>query len=202
MEHYFIDKQHSNEDYFEFTENFEEFSFTFKSCDSIFSKDCIDYGTKVLLRTIIKKIDLKGNVLDIGCGYGAIGIILSRVFNNVKISMVDINKTAVELSKHNVIKNHCKNIEKIDVSNAYENVNEKYNFIITNPPIKAGKKNLLSILIGAKEHLEDNGELILVIKKKHGEESIKKALCENYSEVEVLNRDKGYYILRAVKWKK
>lgn len=199
MQHYFIDKEHKETDYFEFTETFKDLSFTFKSCDSVFFKDCIDYGTKTLLSAIIKKVNLKDKVLDIGCGYGAIGIVLSRFFENVKITMCDINNTAVELARTNVLKNHAKNIENVFYSNAYENVNEKFDFIITNPPIKAGKENLLNILLGAKNFLKDNGELIFVIKKKHGEDSIKKILQQNYKDVEIIARDSGYYILRVTK---
>ena len=199
MQHYFIDKEHKKEDFFEFEQNFLNLSLIFKSCDSVFSKDEIDYGTKVLLSTINKKIELNGNILDVGCGYGVIGIVLSKLYENVTIDMIDINNTAVELSKFNAIKNRCKNIDKINYSNAFEKVDKVYDFVVTNPPIKAGKENLLNILVGAKEHLTENGELIFVIKKKHGQESVKKILEQNYSFVEILNRDSGYYVMRAVK---
>lgn len=199
MQHYFIDKEHKKEDFFEFEQNFLNLSLIFKSCDSVFSKDEIDYGTKVLLSTINKKIELNGNILDVGCGYGVIGIVLSKLYENVTIDMIDINNTAVELSKFNAIKNRCKNIDKINYSNAFEKVDKVYDFVVTNPPIKAGKENLLNILVGAKEHLKENGELIFVIKKKHGQESVKKILEQNYSFVEILNRDSGYYVMRAVK---
>lgn len=199
MQHYFIDKPHNESDFFEFTETFLENEYTFKSCDSIFSKDLIDYGTKTLLETIYKKVDINGRVLDVGCGYGVIGIVLSKLFKDASISMIDINQTAVNLTRHNAIKNHAKNIELIECSNAYEKINDKYDFIITNPPIKAGKENLYNILLGAKEHLNEGGELIFVIKKKHGKDSVKKTLEQNYSFVEVLNRDSGYYIIKAVK---
>lgn len=201
MQHYFIDKEHKEEDYFEFNEIFLDYDFQIKSCDSIFSKDGFDYGTKVLLKAIYEKVDVCGKVLDIGCGYGTIGIVLSRLFNNVSIDMCDINATAVDLTKQNAIKNRTKNIDKIFESDAYKNVNDKYNFVITNPPIKAGKQNLINILVGAKQVLNNGGQLIFVIKKKHGEDSIKKILMQNYSDVEVIKRDSGYYILKATVWK-
>lgn len=200
MQHYFIDKEHKKEDYFNFNENILGNSLNFKSCDSIFSKDCVDYGTKILLNTINDNIELSGDILDIGCGYGVIGIVLSRIYSNIKIDMCDVNKTAVELSKTNAVNNHCKNIQNVFYSNAYENViKDNYDFIITNPPIKAGKENLKNILGGAYNHLKENGSLIFVIKKKHGEDSIKKYLSGIFQLVEVLKRDSGYYILRAVK---
>lgn len=197
MQHYFIDKEHKESDYFEFEEEFLNNKFTFKSCDSIFSKDCIDYGTKVLLESIYKNVSIKGKILDVGCGYGAIGVVLSKLFDNCNIVMCDINNTAVNLSRFNVIKNKCKNVQNVLYSNAYENINEKFDYIVTNPPIKAGKENLLNILVNAKNFLNKNGSLIFVIKKKHGEESVKKVLEKEYSQVEILTREKGYYIIKA-----
>lgn len=199
MEHYFIAKEHSESDYFTFKENVLGKEFVFKSCDDIFSKDRVDYGTKVLIEAVAKNFDLSGAVLDIGCGYGAIAIVLASIFKKSQWTMRDINSTAVELASENVRANNVKNIEEIFVSNAYESVNKTFDYIITNPPIKAGKKNLLSILEGAYEHLNDNGKLVFVIKKKHGEDSIKKRLSELFSSVEILKRDSGYYILCCTK---
>lgn len=200
LQHYFIDKEHKKEDFFEFNENILGYNLVFKSCDSIFSKDCVDYGTKVLLQAIYNQIQIKGDVLDVGCGYGAIGIVLSRVFENVNIDMCDINNTAVSLTKNNVMANHCGKINNVFYSDAYDKVEKTdYDFIVSNPPIKAGKENLLKVLIGAYDHLKQNGELIFVIKKKHGEDSVKKQLLNVFSSVEVIKRDSGYYILRAVK---
>ena len=202
MEHYFIAKEHNEEDFFEFKAVVEGYEFTIRSCDSVFSKDVVDYGTNLLIKTFVKsqETDLKGKtILDVGCGYGIIGLALSRVFKEVSIDMCDINSVAVELTKHNTLKNHAKNIRDIKESNAYDNIAGIYDFIITNPPIKAGKENLLNILLGAHDHLNENGELWLVIKKKHGEDSVKKALSQVFKEVEVMKRDAGYYILKAVK---
>ncbi len=202
MEHYFIAKEHKEEDFFEFKAYVEGYEFTLKSCDSVFSKDEVDYGTNLLIKTFVKnqETDLKGKtILDVGCGYGIIGLSLARIYKEATIDMCDINSVAVELSKFNTLKNHIKNVREIKESNAYKNIDGKYDFIITNPPIKAGKENLLKILLGAYEHLNDNGELWLVIKKKHGEDSVKKALAQVFQEVEVMKRDAGYYILKAVK---
>ena len=200
MQHYFIDKEHRKEDYFEFTENILGHSLIFKSCDSVFSKDCVDYGTKVLITAINENVEMYGDVLDIGCGYGAIGIALSRLFSDTKIDMCDINNTAVELSKYNAMSNHAKNIQNVFYSDAYINVKkDDYDFIVSNPPIKAGKENLKNILGGAYDHLKKGGSLIFVIKKKHGEDSIKKYLTSIFESVEIIKRDSGYYILRAVK---
>lgn len=199
LDHYFISKQHKEDDYFQFDWNFFDENFTFKSCDDVFSKNNVDYGTYVLLKTILNCVDVNGEVLDIGCGYGPIGIVIDKFFKDVKITMIDINQTAVELTKQNIIKNRCKNMRCVKVSNAYENVDGKFDFIISNPPIKAGKTVLLEILIGAFDRLNSDGKLIFVIKKKFGEDSVKKQLEKLFSSVEVLKRDSGYYVLMATK---
>ena len=199
MEHYFIEKEHNIEDFFDIEWSFLDNNFVFRSCDSVFSKNEVDYGTYVLLKTISKKVELKGNILDMGCGYGPIGIVLAKLNPNATITMADINKTAVELSKHNCKKNDVQNIKNIIESNCYENIQDTFDFIISNPPIKAGKQVLLEITMNSYEHLKENGKLIFVIKKKFGEDSLKKKLQTKFKTVEVINRDSGYYILLASK---
>jgi len=199
MEHYFISKEHKQEDYFSFMTRVNELTFEIKSCDSVFSKDEVDYGTNLLIKTVLKEASISGKILDIGCGYGIISMAIARSFGDVEVHACDINSTAVELTKFNAQRNHIKNITSVVESDAYSNITDKYNFIVTNPPIKAGKQNLLNILLGAYDYLLEDGELWFVIKKKHGEDSVKKALQEKFSSVEVVKRDKGYYIIRAVK---
>ncbi len=199
MEHYFIEKQHSADDYFEFDWQFFDWQFVFESCDDVFSKNQVDYGTYILLKTIYKKVNLIGYCLDIGCGYGVIGIVLSKIFPNTKFVLSDVNPTSVSLSKTNIQKNVIKGIDSVILSNAYQNINKTFDFIISNPPIKAGKKVLLEILLGSYDKLNNNGKLIFVIKKKFGEDSIKKQLQSVFKTVEVINRDSGYYILEATK---
>jgi len=101
MQHYFIEKSHKKEDYFTYTETFNGKTYKMHSVDSVFSKEAFDEGTKVLLNTIIKSYDLSGEVLDVGCGLGTIGIVLKREYPEVSIDMIDVNNTAVELSIKN-----------------------------------------------------------------------------------------------------
>ena len=199
MEHYFIAKEHNKDDYFEFEAKCLDNNLIFKSCDDIFSKDRVDYGTNVLIEAVQKNFNLSGDILDIGCGYGVIAIALAKVFSTANFYMADINQTAVELSQENIKKNNVENIKEILLSNGYENIKKSFDYIITNPPIKAGKENLLNILLGAYDHLNNNGKLVFVIKKKHGEDSVRKKLMEKFANVEILKRDSGYYILCASK---
>lgn len=158
--------------------------------NGVFSKKGLDFGTRTLLETIE---DIKGQVLDFGCGYGPIGIYLKKTFD-VEVDAVDINERAMNLAKKNAELNKV-NINIFE-SNIYENVKKKYDYIVTNPPIRVGKKILYQILFEAKEHLNKNGELWLVIHKDQGAKTLAKDLEKEYS-VEIKNKNKGFYIICA-----
>ena len=158
--------------------------------NGVFSKKGLDFGTRTLLETIE---DIKGQVLDFGCGYGPIGIYLKKTFD-VEVDAVDINERAMNLAKKNAELNKV-NINIFE-SNIYENVKNKYDYIVTNPPIRVGKKILYQILFEAKEHLNKNGELWLVIHKDQGAKTLAKDLEKEYN-VEIKNKNKGFYIICA-----
>ncbi|MGM9850487.1 MAG: class I SAM-dependent methyltransferase [Bacilli bacterium] len=189
MSHYFTN------DYVESKENktkciIKDTELTLITDNGVFSKKGLDFGTRSLLETID---NIKGQVLDFGCGYGPIGIYLKKTYD-VEVDAVDINERAMNLAKKNAELNKTNiNIFK---SNIYENVNKKYDYIVTNPPIRVGKKILYQILFEAKEHLNVNGELWLVIHKDQGAKSLVKALEEKY-KVEIKNKNKGFYIICA-----
>jgi len=130
-----------------------------------------------------------------GCGYGVFGIILNKIIS-CDVDMVDVNLRALHLARKNVEVNCCSKIS-IYESNVYENVHSKYSCIITNPPIRAGKKIVYDMVINAKDYLLDNGKLFLVIRKEQGAKSLIIDL-KKYYDVNVLNRKKGFYILRCV----
>ncbi len=198
MQHYFIDKEHAPSDFFDFNDQVLDLNLCFRSCDSIFSKNKIDDGTRTLLETIAKKCTLTGNCLDLGCGLGVIGIALCKKYA-LNFDMVDINGTAVKLSRQNTITNNVQRQTNVFESDGFSAVKNMYNNIITNPPIKTGKTLLFSLMNGAYEHLNQNGQLILVIRKDHGMESLKKHLLELFGNCQILERNKGYYILHCTK---
>ncbi len=198
MQHYFIDKEHAPSDFFDFNDQVLDLNLCFRSCDSIFSKNKIDDGTRTLLETIAKKCTLTGNCLDLGCGLGVIGIALCKKYA-LNFDMVDINGTAVKLSRQNTITNNVQRQTNVFESDGFSAVKNMYNNIITNPPIKTGKTLLFSLMNGAYEHLNQNGQLILVIRKDHGMESLKKHLLELFGNCQILERNKGYYILYCTK---
>lgn len=198
MRHYFITTKHDESEYFKFEENFLDERFVFNSCDDVFSKDRLDYGSLVLLKTIIKnKEKFSGNILDMCCGYGTIGIILNK-FLKLHVDMCDINELAIDLAKLNVKENKV-DIKNIFVSDMWGNVKNTYDHIVSNPPIKSGKSKLLEFVDGSHEHLNNSGTLTLVIKKNLGAGSLKDYITTLYGNCEILERDKGYYILHCVK---
>jgi len=198
MQHYFIDKEHVESDFFEFKDAILGYELCFRSCDSIFSKNQIDDGTRTLVNAIVKHCDLQGFGLDLGCGLGCLAIPLIKKFN-VNFDMVDINNTAVKLSKENLIKNNVQKNAQVFYSNGFENITNEYDFIVTNPPIKTGKQLLFHLMEESFEHLKHQGQLILVIRKDHGMESLKKFINSIFGNCEIIERNKGYYILKAIK---
>lgn len=158
--------------------------------NGVFSKRGLDFGTRSLLETIE---DLNGEILDFGCGYGPIAIYIKKTFD-CTVDAIDINLRALNLAKQNAKLNNAD--INIFESNLYENVTKKYDYIVTNPPIRVGKKILLEILLKAKEHLKTNGQLIFVIHKDQGAKTIAKILETEY-QIEIKNKNKGFYIIYA-----
>lgn len=171
-------------------------SFTFLTDSGVFSKKMVDYGSQVLLNTL--DFEKGKTLLDLGCGYGPLGISLAKV-QDVKPTMVDINNRAIDLAKQNAQKNGVE--ADIFQSNIYEKVNGTFDYIISNPPIRAGKQVVHTIISESINYLKVGGNLTIVIQKKQGAPSAKAKMEEVFGNVEILKRDKGYYILRSEKTK-
>ncbi|MGR3766469.1 class I SAM-dependent methyltransferase [Rossellomorea sp. NS-SX7] len=173
-------------------------SLRFKTDQGVFSKREVDFGS----RTLIENFELpetEGAILDVGCGYGPIGLALAKDFKDRIIHMVDVNERALTLAGENAKANGVENVS-IYQSDRYQNVKEKsFAAILTNPPIRAGKETVHSILSESYDYLADKGELWVVIQKKQGAPSAMDKMEELFSNVEIAARKKGYYILRSVK---
>ena len=193
MEHYFTNNSHLKSEIRTISYENKGVVFTFFSDLGVFSKDKIDYGSRVLVETIIQQGKKYNNILDVGCGYGFIGIVLGKL-NEASVVFTDINKRALHLCERNIKENKIKG--EIVLSNAYENITEKYDLIVTNPPIRAGKEVVLNIIRDARKHLKEDGELWFVIRKDQGVKSIIKCVEDIY-KTEVVKKDKGFYIVRA-----
>ncbi|MFF2890685.1 class I SAM-dependent methyltransferase [Paenibacillus sp. NPDC057967] len=163
----------------------------------VFSKTGVDYGSRVLVETMqLQEGDL---VLDVGCGYGPIGLTAAKLVGSGHVTMIDINERAVELSKENAILNKITNVTAIQ-SDLFEAVkSERFNVILTNPPIRAGKAVVHQIFQEGYQLLKEGGSMWVVIQKKQGAPSAMDKLEEIFGEVEEVTKDKGYWILRAQK---
>lgn len=169
-----------------------DYNLPFYSDNGVFCKEHLDFGTRLLLENIAWD-EIDGDILDVGCGYGPIGIIASKLTNN-KVVMCDVNRRAIHLARMNAKENHV-NVTVLE-SDCYQNINGKFNTIITNPPIRAGKKIVYEILFGAKDYLDNNGSLYLVIHKDQGAKSLIKDLEVEYN-VQVLEKNKGFFVIKC-----
>ncbi len=193
MSHYFENDQNLPSNLKKTTTTLFNQNFIFYTDNGVFAKHGLDYGSRLLLESLPYE-ELEGPILDVGCGYGVLGIIINKK-TNLAIDMIDINKRALHLSKRNVKENKCSNINIFE-SNCYENINKKYNTIITNPPIRAGKKVVYEILLNARNYLTNNGVLYLVIRKEQGALSTISDL-KKYYNVSIINKSKGFFIISA-----
>ena len=167
--------------------------FIFLTDNGVFSKDGLDFGSRLLLETIPLE-EVGGKILDMGCGYGVFGIVISKL-TKTHVDMVDVNLRALHLAERNIKENHVADINVFE-SNVYEKVSGKYSSIVTNPPIRAGKKIVYDIVMNAKDYLEEDGKLFLVIRKEQGAKSLIVDLQKVYN-VKVLEKKKGFFILEC-----
>lgn len=179
--------------------NFRVYSFNkrynFLSNQGVFSKHKIDFGTNLLLNTI--QITNEKSLLDLGTGIGIMGIILKDNFPNLKVTLSDVNKRALALAKANASQN--KTLVNIIESNLFENIEDKFDLIISNPPIRTGKKVTYKLYKDASKYLNKDGSLWIVIRKSQGAKTTHSFLTTIYSEVNIVNKKNGYYILKAIK---
>lgn len=200
MEQYFTQNPTTKDEIFKFNWNALGKEFVFNTSNSIFSKTAVDFGTMVMLETFVaNEGGFIGSILDLGCGYGPVGVILAKTMGDVKITMVDINERAVKLSALNGEENKASDKLKIFQSNIFESVEENFDRILTNPPIRAGKETVYTFFDGAYEHLNEGGKLYVVIQKKQGAKSSIDKLTSLFGNCETLYKKSGYFILCCVK---
>ena len=172
--------------------------FQFLTDSGVFSRNTVDFGSRVLIDAFEWENLPEGKLLDVGCGYGPIGLTLASLSGRT-VEMIDVNQRAVALAQENAKKNHVENVD-IHTSNIYADTHEQqYAAIISNPPIRAGKKVVHEILSEAHPRLLVGGTLTVVIQKKQGAPSAEKKMTEVFGNVEIVTKDKGYYILKSVK---
>ena len=165
---------------------------TFVTDAGVFSRDGLDRGTEVLLEALPP---LEGRVLDLGCGWGAVGVALGKRYPALDIVMTDINSRAVELARRNLAENGV--TAAVLQGDGFDAVEGRFDAIVTNPPIRAGKAVIYGLFARAREYLEPDGALYVVIRKQQGAPSALKYLKEIYSRAETVDRASGFHVLRA-----
>jgi 16S rRNA (guanine1207-N2)-methyltransferase len=200
MEQYFTQNPTSEKEIFKFEWNVKEEVFIFYTSNSVFSKNGVDFGSMLLIETILNENkEFSGSILDLGCGYGTLGIIAAKILKKSFVTMCDVNERALELSKMNAKENKVDDRIKVLTSSSFENIKDNYDIIMTNPPIRAGKEVVFSFYEGAYEHLNNGGKLYVVIQKKQGAPSTKAKLESLFGNCETANKKSGYSIFRCIK---
>jgi 16S rRNA (guanine1207-N2)-methyltransferase len=199
MSHYYTNQSNTKSKpalikaYFPFQE------FDFWTDHGVFSKNTIDFGSRLLIETARHHLP-NGRILDVGCGYGPIGIVLASLWPTQRMDMVDINDRAIALAAKNATLNHCENVT-VFFSDLFSRVEATYAMILSNPPVRAGKHIVHAMISEAKTYLIDEGTFWIVLQTKQGAASAKQKMMDVFGNVEVVAKDKGYLILCSRKTK-
>jgi 16S rRNA (guanine1207-N2)-methyltransferase len=202
MEQYFTKNPTSNKEIYKFDWNIRDEKFYYYTSNSVFSKNGVDFGSMLLIETVVdenKDSADKINILDMGCGYGPIGISIAKLINQSFVTMADVNERAIELANLNAKENKVNEKIKVIYSSSFENINKKYDIVVTNPPVRAGKDIVFSFYEGAYEHINRGGKLYVVIQKKQGAPSTKDKLISLFGNCEAVSKKSGYFIFRSIK---
>ena len=194
MNQYFENNKTLKSEINKITAKVKDTEFIFYTDNGVFNKKGLDYGTKLLLENI--DFENKKSFLDVGCGCGPIGLYIALQNKGYTVDMIDINERAIHLCNMSIKENNLDNIS-VFKSDVYENINKKYDLILTNPPIHAGKKKVYEIIEKAKEYLNNNGEILIVIRKDQGAKSLMNDFKEIY-DFEIIKKDKGFFIIKGL----
>ena len=167
---------------------------TFDTDAGVFSRDGLDEGSRILMEALP---ELHGRVLDLGCGWGAVGVSIKKKWPEIDLVMTDVNQRAADLSKQNLALNGV--TAEVLQGDGFENVTGSFDFVITNPPIRAGKQAIYGMFADARDRLCDGGKLYIVIRKQQGAPSALKYLREIFSEAEVVDREAGFWVIESTK---
>lgn len=205
MSHYFdsTPEVESNKRQVEYRVNGINFAFTTDT--AVFSKNAVDKGTDLLINTVIDDIKTRGahkgeRLLDLGCGWGIVGIVLKSVFMSFDVSQVDVNSRAISLAKENA-KNNGVKMEYVSQSDVLSEVpaDKMFDIVVTNPPVRAGKQTVFQFYEQAYAHMENGASIYVVLQRKQGAPSSHKKLEELFGNCEDIAISGGYHIMKSVK---
>ena len=172
---------------------------------NVFSRNDVDKGTDLLINSVIEDIKERGarkgeRLLDLGCGYGVVGVVMKSVFMSFEVTSVDVNARAVELARENMASNNVK-LTKCMQSNVLSALDESdiFDIVMTNPPVRAGKQTVFSFYEQAYEHMAPGASIYSVLQRKQGAPSSEKKLTELFGNCETVAISGGYRVMKAVK---
>lgn len=171
--------------------------FTFRTDAGVFSRGELDRGTELLLEALV--IGPGERILDLGCGYGAIGIVAARLSPTSEVVLTDVNERAVALARTNLAANGIGNAE-VRLGPLYEPVEDMtFDHIVSNPPIRAGRRIVDRIVAEATAHLLPGGKLWLVARTRQGADALRSRMAQAFGSAEIAKRGSGFKVFRSVK---
>lgn len=193
-DHYYTQSPQSGHRPAQVTLSYRGCELSFSTDSGVFSRTEVDRGTEILLDTLPESVS--GDVLDMGCGYGVIGVAVGKRWPECRVTMADVNERACELAQKNA---QAAGVEaKVLQSDGFASIlDASYDLILQNPPIRAGKAVIYRMFADAAKRLNEAGELWLVIRKQQGAPSALNYLCTLFEEVEVVEKKAGYWIMRC-----
>jgi 16S rRNA (guanine1207-N2)-methyltransferase len=193
--HYFTDNSDLPERFHSLSFSFHNRLWSFTSAAGVFSRAAVDEGTRLLLETVCSGT-LNGRILDLGCGYGVIAIVIKSLFSETEVTAVDVNPRAVELTRRNAraagVELECRAQDGIGAGGSYD-------VIVTNPPIRTGKQTVYRLFAQSYAALADGGRFYAVVRRAQGAESALKELVRLFGNGRTVERKKGYWILQCEK---
>ncbi len=196
MTHYFDSDVDVKSEIAEFTYHLGDENFIFKTDHGVFSRGAMDYASYLLISGVLK-FDLGKEILDYGCGWGPVGIILKRLHPEYDLTLVDINRRAVDLAKINSKVNRTP--VEVYQSEDISSLNKTFDTVILNPPIRAGKTAIYGMYQKAHDNLRIGGSLYVVVKIKHGARSHFERLKELFKTCTVFKKEDGHYLIKATR---
>jgi 16S rRNA (guanine1207-N2)-methyltransferase len=191
-DHYFTSSPHSEHRPARFEMRYRECTLLFETDSGVFSRTGLDKGTQALLNALPEKI--VGRVLDMGCGYGALGVSLAKANPGCTLTMADINERAVGLAAENAKTNGVE--AETLVSDGFAALEGRtFDLIALNPPIRAGKRVVYGLFAGGAAAVAPGGAMAVVIRKQQGAPSARAYLLTLFNRVEIIDRSGGYWTL-------
>jgi 16S rRNA (guanine1207-N2)-methyltransferase len=193
VEHYFSSAPKSHERFGLVRTSLCGKPFEFLTASSVFSKRKVDCGTRLLIEAMV--LPETGSVLDIGCGYGVVGIAVAKFKPNLHVVMTDVNARAVRLAKKNLSLNKITNAE-VRYGFFYEPVGDfKFNCVLSNPPVSAGMETVKAIVAGAVKVMAAGASFQMVIRSKIGAKLLPELFTETFGNCGVVARESGFRVL-------